>query len=101
MLNFYRFLPFGIAETQVPLNGLLGNKKKKADIEWNSEAQKAFEQTTERLAHATLLAHSRTNTQLAIFADASDQRGRSVVITGRRQLAIISIFLEETKPRRN
>lgn len=73
MLNFYRrFLP-GAAETLAPLNDLLRNNMKgKAPITWTPQAERAFEASREKLAQATLLAHPRSDAELALFTDASD-----------------------------
>lgn len=73
MVNFFRrFIPKA-ASVQAPLNDLLqGNVKGKTPVKWTPEAERAFEQTRECLANATLLAHPEPNVPLAIFSDASD-----------------------------
>lgn len=73
MVNFYRrFLPKA-AHIQAPLNQLLqGNEKGKTPVKWTPEAIKAFEDTKECLAQATLLAHPALGAPLTIFTDASD-----------------------------
>lgn len=73
MINFYRrFIP-KIAEIQAPLNKFLtGSKKDNRKIEWNSEAECAFEKSKEALANATLLAHPAQNMPLSIMVDASN-----------------------------
>lgn len=72
MLNFYRrFIP-GAAEAQSPLNDLLrGKAKGKTPVQWSEQATEAFEQLKHKLSQAALLAHPRTDAQLALFSDAS------------------------------
>jgi hypothetical protein len=60
MVNFYRrFIP-GAARVQAPLNDLLqGNVKGRTPVNWNPEAEAAFEPSNAALARATLLAHPK------------------------------------------
>ena len=69
MLNFYRRFISKAAQLQAPLNDLLqGN----TPVNWNPEAQVAFEQCKEGLAQAALLAHPEPDATLALVCDASD-----------------------------
>jgi len=72
MINFYRRFVPKVAAILAPLNDLLrGRSKGKAPIEWTPQARQAFEAAKESLAQATLLAHPRVSTELALFTDAS------------------------------
>lgn len=72
-VNFYRrYLPYAVA-TQAPLNEYLKESKKndKRPLQWTEVAVKAFEQTKEDLANATLLVHPALNAKLRLSTDAS------------------------------
>ena len=70
MVNFYRrFIP-GAARKMIPLFEALSGKPKK--LAWNEAMTKAFQDTKEALAQATLLAHPRQNAQISLTTDASD-----------------------------
>lgn len=74
MINFYRrFLP-AAAKTQAPLHALThgAKKKDKRPLEWNREAEQAFEDCKKQLAEATLLAHPAENVPLTLSTDASE-----------------------------
>ena len=73
MLNFYRRFISKAAQLQTPLNDLLqGNIKGKTPVNWNPEAQVAFEHCKEGLAQAALLAHPESDATLVRVYDASD-----------------------------
>ena len=73
MLNFYRRFISKATQLQAPLNDLLqGNIKGKTPVNWNPEAQVAFEHCKEGLAQAALLAHPEPDATLALVCDASD-----------------------------
>ena len=75
MINFYhRFLP-NCANILAPINSLLRPKRKSSptSIEWNPEADAAFNQIKDALSNATELEYPRSNYFLSISADASDQ----------------------------
>lgn len=59
MINFYRrFIP-NAAKIQAPLNDLLqGNVKGKTPVQWNTDAEQAFQETKDSLAQAALLAQT-------------------------------------------
>jgi cleavage and polyadenylation specificity factor subunit 1 len=72
MINFYRrFIP-GAARVQAPLNDLRGNVKGRKSVNWNPEANAAFDECKDTLAWTTQLAHPKTDATLAIFTDATD-----------------------------
>lgn len=73
MANFYRrFLP-DAARIQAPLNALLaGAVKGSTPINLTDDALKAFQNTKESLANATMLAHPDCGAKLALVTDASD-----------------------------
>lgn len=76
MINFYRaHIPEGITY-QIPLNKLLPTSKRrdKTSIQWNPEADEAFEQCKRSLQNAARLAFPLADAQLAIMADASCNR---------------------------
>lgn len=71
--NFYRRLIPNAAQTQAPLNSALrGNIKGSKKIDMHPERIKAFEETKTQLAKATLLAHPRSEAEIALFTGASD-----------------------------
>ena len=73
MLNFYRRFISKATQLQAPLNDLLqGNIKGKTPVNWNPEAQVAFEHCKEGLAQAALLAHPEPDATLALVCDASE-----------------------------
>lgn len=81
MLNYYRrFIPHA-AQTQAPLNALLGGPKvnNKSLIEWNSALDQAFQDCKSSLAEATLLVHPRSDADIALVSDASDIAIGSVI----------------------
>jgi len=73
IINFYRRFISNAAQTQAPLHKYLqgAKKKDKRPIQWNTEAEEAFEKCKQQLADATLLAHPITNATLALKTDAS------------------------------
>lgn len=74
MINFYRrFLP-NAAETQLPLQKLLGPciKNDKSIINWSNETIKSFQQCKQMLRDAAMLAHPAPGAKISIMADASD-----------------------------
>lgn len=74
MLNYYRrFLP-NAAQTQLPLQLLLGPCKKndRTKIDWTDEAEVAFINCKTMLREAAMLAHPAPSAVLAIMSDASD-----------------------------
>lgn len=74
MVNFYRRFVPNAAILQAPLNELLSGPKVKGSqpINMTPEHASAFEKCKSSLAEATLLAHPRTDAELAIESDASD-----------------------------
>lgn len=73
-INFYRrFIP-DAANTQSKLQALInGNRKKdKTILNWNPDAEMAFEQCKRDLANATHLAHPLPNAKLTLHVDASN-----------------------------
>lgn len=73
MLNFYRrFIPNAAGSQAMLCELLRGNLKGKTPIAWTDEAKDAFENCKLSLAQAALLAHPRSDSDLAVFADASD-----------------------------
>lgn len=74
MVNFYRRFVPNAAILQAPLNELLSGSKVKGSqpINMTPEHASAFEKCKSSLAEATLLAHPRTDAELAIESDASD-----------------------------
>lgn len=74
IINFYRRLIPNAAEVQAPLHEYLHDAKKrdKRPIQWNSRSEKAFEETKQQLANATLLAHPIVDATLALKSDALD-----------------------------
>lgn len=77
MINFYRrFLP-GAAEVLAPLNNFLhGQAKGKTPLTWTpswTQAQQAFEASKQSLTQTALLLHPKVKSELALFADASEQ----------------------------
>lgn len=74
MFNFYRRFVPGASALQAPLNVLLSGPKKKPtqEIEMTKDMMHAFESCKQALSLATLLAHPRTDVELAIHTDASD-----------------------------
>lgn len=74
MYNFYRrFIP-GAAKMQEPLNVVLCGPKTKGtqEITLDSSMLQAFQNCKSSLSEAAMLAHPGTDTELAIFTDASD-----------------------------
>lgn len=74
MINFYRrFLP-NAAQTQLPLQVLLGPcvKNDRTIIEWTTETNEAFVSCKRMLREATMLAHPAQFAKLAVTTDASD-----------------------------
>lgn len=74
MINFYRrFLP-NAAQTQLPLQLLLGPcvKNDRTRIEWTDETNGAFLSCKRMLREATMLAHPVQLAKLALTTDASD-----------------------------
>ena len=70
MVNFYRrFIP-GAAQKMMPLFEALSGKPR--NLVWNEVMTKAFQDTKEALAKATLLAHPRQNAQISLTTDTSD-----------------------------
>jgi len=61
-------------ENLAPFNDLLhGNVRGKTPVSWFLQAQEAFDASRESLAKTALLAHPKTNAELALFTDAFDQ----------------------------
>lgn len=74
MINFYRrFLP-NAAQTQLPLQLLLGPciKNDRTKIDWTDVTDAAFADCKKMLREATMLAHPAPSAILAIMSDASD-----------------------------
>lgn len=74
MLNFYRrFLPKA-AQTQLPLQLILGPciKNDRTPIAWTEETSKAFDNCKTMLRDATMLAHPAPLATISIITDASD-----------------------------
>lgn len=74
MYNFYRrFIP-GAAKVQAPLNILLSGPKTKPSqsVTLTPEMTDAFNACKAGLAEAVMLAHPKSNAELAIYTDASD-----------------------------
>ena len=74
MVKFYRkFIPRA-TETQIHLNTLLrdSRKKDKRLVEWNKTTEKAFEETKQQLAVVTRISFPKPNTELRLVTDASD-----------------------------
>lgn len=81
MMNFYReHLPTA-ANIQAPLNAYLHNAKKRdrTQIQWNEEAEKAFEACKVSIQNAALLAHPSLSAPLALMCDASEKCAGSVL----------------------
>lgn len=74
MINFYRsFLPHA-AETQLPLNELLLDARKKDNrpVKWSPKSEAAFEKCKADLTNVSLLTHSVMDAEIRIVSDASD-----------------------------
>lgn len=74
MMNFYRrFLP-SAAQTQLPLQLLLGPciKNDRTLIEWTSDSVEAFNACKRMLREATMLTHPAPSARIALTTDASD-----------------------------
>lgn len=72
MVNHYhKYIP-KLAEFASPLHVIVtnANKKKKKDIEWNDEAQKAFENIKDSFASRVLLNHFNKEAKLTLTVDA-------------------------------
>lgn len=73
MINYYRRFIKNAAKVQAPLHDLLKGKiKGNKAIQWNDEAERAFELCKEQLALSALLAHPTASAELSITTDASD-----------------------------
>lgn len=70
LTNFYHHFIPGCARIADPLNTLLAGSKE--HLSWNDSQIHAFSALKTALAHATLLAHSKTNALTSIIMDASD-----------------------------
>ena len=72
-INFYhRFLP-GIASVLAPLHALVASvSRPKGLLDWQSQHQKAFAESKERLASSVLLAHPDSSASVTLTTDASD-----------------------------
>ena len=69
MINFYhRFLP-AAATTMQPLYKAVAGKPKQ--LVWTESTMTAFNHTKEALANATMLAHPKSDSPLAVTVDAS------------------------------
>lgn len=73
-LNLYRRYIKGAAEILSPLTRCLQGPDLKGShpVQWTTELDQAFAAAKQALASATLLSHPNTETEWAIFSDASD-----------------------------
>ena len=74
IVNFYRRHIRNAASTQAPLNELIkgAKKKDKRPVEWNREAEEAFQRCRQDIANAAILVHPNPKYELRITSDASD-----------------------------
>lgn len=72
--NFYRRFLKDAARTQAPLHALLigAKKKDKRNITWTNTTDDVFQAAKQQLIDASLLAHPRAGSPLALSTDASD-----------------------------
>lgn len=105
MFNFYRRFVPNAAQLQAPLNDLAKSCKKrdKTPIVWNDQSIKAFSDSKQALANATLLVFQKPDSHLSLMVDASDVAIGAVVqqksVDGWQPLAFFSRKLSsaETK----
>lgn len=72
MVNFYhRFIPRA-AGIMKPLFAALGHRRKHLPVQWTTEMIKAFHDTKQALADATMLAHPVKDARIGLIVDASD-----------------------------
>ena len=72
MVNFYhRFIP-SAAKVMQPLYQAVAGKSKQKNLTWSEDMIRAFTDTKEALANATMLVHPRFNAPTALTVDASD-----------------------------
>ena len=103
LLNYYRRNIPQAAHVQTLLSNYLKGSRKsdKIQIAWTEESIKAFEDSKQQLADATLLYHPAPDAQLALYVDASDfALGAALhqcVESGLQPLGFFSRKLTETE----